>query len=100
MVMIEAMACGTPVVALRGGAVPEVVIDGVTGLIRDRPAELPAAIERAASLDPAACGAMSPPTSVWRSSVRDTSRSISNWRRRGFALPPTLTAARRCRAHT
>ena len=55
MVMIEAMACGTPVVALRGGAVPEVVIDGVTGLIRDRPAELPAAIERAASLDPAAC---------------------------------------------
>jgi len=55
MVMIEAMACGTPVVALRGGAVPEVVIDGVTGLIHDRPAELPAAIERAASLDPAAC---------------------------------------------
>ena len=55
MVMIEAMACGTPVVALRGGAVPEVVVDGVTGLIRDRPAELPAAIERAASLDPAAC---------------------------------------------
>ena len=55
MVMIEAMACGTPVVALRGGAVPEVVIDGVTGLIGDRPAELPAAIERAASLDPAAC---------------------------------------------
>jgi hypothetical protein len=33
--MIEAMACGTPVVALRGGAVPEVVIDGVTGLIRE-----------------------------------------------------------------
>ena len=55
MVMIEAMACGTPVVALRGGAVPEVVIDGMTGLIHDRPAELPAAIERAASLDPAAC---------------------------------------------
>src|SRR6476620_8800211 len=45
-------------------------------------------------------GAMSPPTSVWRSSVRDTSRSISNWRRQGFVLPPTLTAARRCRTHT
>jgi hypothetical protein len=28
MVMIEAMACGTPVVALRAGSVPEVVIDG------------------------------------------------------------------------
>jgi glycosyltransferase involved in cell wall biosynthesis len=55
MVMIEAMACGTPVVALRGGAVPEVVVEGVTGLICDRSAELPAAIERAPSLDPAAC---------------------------------------------
>jgi glycosyltransferase involved in cell wall biosynthesis len=55
MVMIEAMACGTPVVALRGGAVPEVVVDGVTGVICDRPDELPAAIERAQTLDPAAC---------------------------------------------
>ena len=31
MVMIEAMACGTPVVALNRGSVPEVVADGVTG---------------------------------------------------------------------
>ena len=35
MVMIEAMACGTPVVALRAGSVPEVVVDGVTGIICD-----------------------------------------------------------------
>jgi len=42
MVMIEAMACGTPVVALRCGAVPEVVQHGVTGLICDTPEELPA----------------------------------------------------------
>ncbi len=55
IVMIEAMACGTPVVALRGGAVVEVVLDEVTGLICERPAELPAAIERARSLDPHAC---------------------------------------------
>ncbi|AMO59661.1 glycoside hydrolase family protein [Mycolicibacterium phlei] len=55
MVMIEAMACGTPVVALRGGSVPEVVVDGVTGVICDSPEELPAAIDKAATLEPAAC---------------------------------------------
>jgi glycosyltransferase involved in cell wall biosynthesis len=57
LVMIEAMACGTPVVALRRGSVPEVVVDGVTGIIRDDPAELPAAIDLARRLDPAACQA-------------------------------------------
>jgi glycosyltransferase involved in cell wall biosynthesis len=55
MVMIEAMACGTPVVALRGGAVPEVVEDGVTGIICDHPDELPEAIEASRHLDPEAC---------------------------------------------
>jgi glycosyltransferase involved in cell wall biosynthesis len=55
MVMIEAMACGTPVVALNCGSVPEVVADGVTGFILDDPADLPAAIRKAADLDPAAC---------------------------------------------
>ncbi|BBX95101.1 glycosyltransferase family 4 protein [Mycobacterium lacus] len=55
IVMIEAMACGTPVVALRGGAVPEVVVDGVTGLVCDRVEDLPAAMERARTFDPHAC---------------------------------------------
>jgi glycosyltransferase involved in cell wall biosynthesis len=55
MVMIEAMACGTPVVALSRGAVPEVVADGVTGIICDDPRELADAVRRVASIDPAAC---------------------------------------------
>jgi len=33
LVMIEAMACGTPVIAFRSGSVPEVIEDGVTGFI-------------------------------------------------------------------
>ncbi|WP_327121140.1 glycosyltransferase family 4 protein [Nocardia sp. NBC_01730] len=55
MVMIESMVCGTPVVALRGGAVSEVVVDGVTGRICDDPAELPAAIAEVQAMDPVAC---------------------------------------------
>ncbi|MFI5499059.1 glycosyltransferase family 4 protein [Nocardia asteroides] len=57
MVMIESMVCGTPVVALRGGAVAEVLVDGVTGRICEEPDELPAAIAEVASFDPAACRA-------------------------------------------
>ena len=36
LVMIESMACGTPVIATRFGAVPEVIEDGVSGVIVDR----------------------------------------------------------------
>ena len=49
--MIEAMACGTPVVAWRCGAVPEIVDDGVTGFIVTSEDEAVSAIERASSLD-------------------------------------------------
>jgi glycosyltransferase involved in cell wall biosynthesis len=55
MVMIEAMACGTPVVALGRGSVPEVVADGVTGIICNDPRELADAVRRVGSIDPAAC---------------------------------------------
>jgi glycosyltransferase involved in cell wall biosynthesis len=51
LVMIEAMACGTPVVAFRRGAVPEVIDEGVTGFVVDTEEAAIAAIERAANLD-------------------------------------------------
>ncbi|WP_330234361.1 glycosyltransferase family 4 protein [Nocardia sp. NBC_00508] len=57
MVMIESLVCGTPVVALRGGAVSEVIVDGVTGRICDDPAELPAAIDEVRTMDPYTCRA-------------------------------------------
>jgi glycosyltransferase involved in cell wall biosynthesis len=57
MVMIEAMACGTPVVALNWGAVPEVVVSGVTGIVCDDPSELPAALDAVTTIDPYACRA-------------------------------------------
>lgn len=55
LVMIEAMACGTPVVALDHGSVPEIVVDGVTGFVCKDPSDLPAAIRDAKRLDPAEC---------------------------------------------
>ncbi|HVF12663.1 MAG TPA: glycosyltransferase, partial [Actinomycetota bacterium] len=57
IVMIEAMACGTPVVALPGGSVEEVIADGKTGFICADASELPAAISRAGELDAAGCRA-------------------------------------------
>ena len=62
LVMIESMACGTPVVAFRRGSVPEVMTDGVTGFVvddvagaveavrapgRDRSTRLPQSLRRA-----------------------------------------------------
>jgi glycosyltransferase involved in cell wall biosynthesis len=55
MVIIEAMACGTPVVALGRGAVPEIVIDGRTGFVLQTAEELPAAIQAVDGIDPYAC---------------------------------------------
>jgi glycosyltransferase involved in cell wall biosynthesis len=55
LVMIESMACGTPVIATRHGAVPEVIEDGRSGLIVDNYRQMPAAIERADALDPLEC---------------------------------------------
>jgi glycosyltransferase involved in cell wall biosynthesis len=46
LVMIEAMACGTPVVAFRHGAVPEVLEDGLTGFVVDTVDEAVAALSR------------------------------------------------------
>ncbi|HET9742372.1 MAG TPA: glycosyltransferase family 4 protein [Terriglobales bacterium] len=45
LVMIEAMACGTPVIALRGGSVPEVVRDGVSGCVCENVEEMAACVK-------------------------------------------------------
>jgi len=57
LVLVEAMACGTPVVALSAGAVPELVVNGESGVLCESPADLIAAIGQAAQLDPRRCRA-------------------------------------------
>lgn len=51
LVMIEAMACGTPVIAFNRGSVPEIVEDGVTGFIVENMDEAIAAVGKLPSLD-------------------------------------------------
>jgi glycosyltransferase involved in cell wall biosynthesis len=53
LVMIESMACGTPVIATRWGAVPEVIRDRETGVIVDDWNDFEGALEAADGLDPA-----------------------------------------------
>jgi glycosyltransferase involved in cell wall biosynthesis len=57
MVMIEAMACGTPVIAFREGSAPEVVTDGRSGFVVEDEAEMAGAVDRLDELDPAQCRA-------------------------------------------
>jgi glycosyltransferase involved in cell wall biosynthesis len=51
LVMIEAMACGTPVLAFRQGSVPEIIDDGVTGRIVSTTEEALAALPQVLALD-------------------------------------------------
>jgi glycosyltransferase involved in cell wall biosynthesis len=51
LVMIEAMACGTPVLAFRCGSVPEIVEDGVTGKVVESEDEAIAALPEVLSYD-------------------------------------------------
>src|SRR6266513_3435783 len=55
LVMIESMACGTPVIATRWGAVPEVIEHGVSGIIVEDYRIMVAALEEADGLDPMEC---------------------------------------------
>ena len=55
LVMIESMAAGAPVIALRRGSVPEVVVDGVTGFICNDLDEMAEAVHRLDEIDPDDC---------------------------------------------
>jgi glycosyltransferase involved in cell wall biosynthesis len=55
LVMIEALACGTPVIARRRGSVPEVLRDGYTGIVCETEADMVEAVHRVATLDRATC---------------------------------------------
>jgi glycosyltransferase involved in cell wall biosynthesis len=55
LVMTEAMACGTPVIAFPEGSAPELVLDGETGFVVEDEREMAAAVERLGQIDPEHC---------------------------------------------
>jgi glycosyltransferase involved in cell wall biosynthesis len=55
LVMVEAMACGTPVVTTRWGSTPEVVEHGKTGFLADSLEDIPGYLKRVDEIDPAVC---------------------------------------------
>ncbi|MGZ4145944.1 MAG: glycosyltransferase family 4 protein [Actinomycetota bacterium] len=57
LVMAEANGCGTPVLAFRRGAAPEVIDDGVTGFLSDDVESMCATVDRLDEIDPRACRA-------------------------------------------
>lgn len=55
LVMVEALACGTPVIAFRRGSVPEIIQDGVNGYIVDTVEQMVDGVARLGALSPQRC---------------------------------------------
>jgi glycosyltransferase involved in cell wall biosynthesis len=55
LVMTEAMACGTPVIAFPEGSAPEIVLDGETGFVVEDEGQMAASVERLGEIDPERC---------------------------------------------
>jgi glycosyltransferase involved in cell wall biosynthesis len=55
LVAVEAQASGTPLIATRYGALPEIIIEGETGFVVDSAEEAVAAVSKLGGIDPAAC---------------------------------------------
>jgi glycosyltransferase involved in cell wall biosynthesis len=99
MVMVEALACGTPVIAFPEGAAAEIVIDGENGMLVADEAGMARAVHRLHSIDPRRCRAsvaerydVAVSAAGYEQLYRD---AIDFRRRRGISPPPREVIERR-----
>ena len=98
LTLIEAMACGTPVLGARMGSVPEIVVDGETGFVCDGVDAAVAAVPRLSSLSRAACRRRVETTFSLDRMVERYVDAYAVALRLGLPEPPTADQERR-RAH-
>ena len=81
LVMIEAMACGTPVIAFNRGSVPEIIEDGLTGFIVEDINGAIGAVDRLAICRATRSGGVSrsaSPRGAWRRIISRVYRSLTD----------------------
>jgi glycosyltransferase involved in cell wall biosynthesis len=85
LVMVEAMACGVPVIAPPRGSVPEVVVQGRTGWIASSVEDMSGAVARCEEIDPRECRAIAERRFSPHRMVRDYTRALTDIAERRIA---------------
>ena len=88
LVMIEAMACGTPVIAFRRGSVPEVMDHGVTGFVVDTVDEAVLAVEQISTLSRARVRAVFDERFTVQRMAHEYVSTFAKRSAKGAAIPP------------
>jgi glycosyltransferase involved in cell wall biosynthesis len=96
MVMVEALACGTPVIAFPEGAASEIVIDGHNGMLVTDEGEMARAVARLHEIDPASCRA----TAAERYDIAITAAGYERVYRHTLSARGTNATARQSRQPT
>jgi len=94
LALVEAMACGTPVLGVRMGSLPEIVVDRETGFLCDDVAQAVAKVPQLASLSRAACRARVEAEFTVERMIDRYAVAYEEALRRGTPPPPTAEQLR------